>query len=280
MQFVSSESASGTHTLSHNQIMDTLLSMNFANEQATPTKPLSQYENGDILQDLLFPDDEAPLFFPGSRRSSVDSNASFTEALFNMDLSSPESVSLHSFPQMMDQHTPFDQTPQPHIGKLALDMLSFASPVSTNYQSFFDSSSSMDSSSAGSCSTSSSPTTPKADSSSSSTATSSTTSTLNSTRSLTSILMKPRKKVAKAKSTPTLTTTSTSSSSTDPRPRDHECDVCHSKFLRHQDLHRHMATHSNSRDFACHYGCGSTFARSDAVTRHMKKKTCRGAPVE
>ncbi|ORY26395.1 hypothetical protein BCR33DRAFT_668019 [Rhizoclosmatium globosum] len=88
---------------------------------------------------------------------------------------------------------------------------------------------------------------------------------------ITPFLHKPRayKKISKTKSLPPVN---------DTRARDHICDVCNAKFLRHQDLHRHKAVHSTSRDYACLWNCGSTFARADAVTRHMKKRTCRNAP--
>ncbi|KAJ3123314.1 hypothetical protein HK100_011649 [Physocladia obscura] len=64
----------------------------------------------------------------------------------------------------------------------------------------------------------------------------------------------------------------------DTRARDFECVTCNNKFLRRQDLYRHEATHTRRRDFVCPYKCGSSFARSDALTRHVKgSKTCVGA---
>ncbi|KAJ3057708.1 hypothetical protein HDU98_006117, partial [Podochytrium sp. JEL0797] len=99
-------------------------------------------------------------------------------------------------------------------------------------------------------------------------------------------LKSPRKKLSKPKLATMTTTTnqSTPSSPTiptalDTRPRDHECDVCLTRFLRHQDLFRHKVRHSQKKEFECFYGCGASFSRSDAVTRHCKKKSCRGAPA-
>ncbi|KAI8837901.1 hypothetical protein BJ741DRAFT_602256 [Chytriomyces cf. hyalinus JEL632] len=67
---------------------------------------------------------------------------------------------------------------------------------------------------------------------------------------------------------------SSSSSSTDTRPREHECTVCHNRFLRRQDLSRHLVTHSKTKNFTCQFDCGSSFGRSDALARHMKTGKC------
>ncbi|KAI9331368.1 hypothetical protein BDR26DRAFT_870411 [Obelidium mucronatum] len=69
---------------------------------------------------------------------------------------------------------------------------------------------------------------------------------------------------------------SSASSSNDDRLRKYECATCHKRFLRNQDLYRHEATHSKVKTFACQFGCGSAFTRSDALTRHMKGKRCMG----
>ncbi|KAI8607271.1 hypothetical protein BC830DRAFT_1052630, partial [Chytriomyces sp. MP71] len=50
--------------------------------------------------------------------------------------------------------------------------------------------------------------------------------------------------------------------------RDHACTQCGHRCLRKQDLARHLATHAKSRDFICHYGCGASFTRADALGRH------------
>ncbi|KAJ3232431.1 hypothetical protein HDU81_002983 [Chytriomyces hyalinus] len=67
------------------------------------------------------------------------------------------------------------------------------------------------------------------------------------------------------------------STTTDTRPREHECSVCHNRFLRRQDLSRHLVTHSKTKSFPCLYGCGSSFGRSDALARHMKTGKCSKA---
>ncbi|KAJ3229382.1 Zinc finger protein plag1 [Chytriomyces hyalinus] len=67
---------------------------------------------------------------------------------------------------------------------------------------------------------------------------------------------------------------SSSSTTTDTRPREHECTVCHNRFLRRQDLSRHLVTHSKTKNFACQFDCGSSFGRSDALARHMKTGKC------
>ncbi|KAJ3252305.1 hypothetical protein HDU77_005216 [Chytriomyces hyalinus] len=77
---------------------------------------------------------------------------------------------------------------------------------------------------------------------------------------------------------PRLSPSFSSSYSTDSRPREHECSVCHNRFLRRQDLSRHLVTHSKTKDFPCLYGCGSSFGRSDALARHMKTGKCSKAP--
>ncbi|KAJ3384889.1 hypothetical protein HDU84_002594 [Entophlyctis sp. JEL0112] len=63
--------------------------------------------------------------------------------------------------------------------------------------------------------------------------------------------------------------------SADSRVRAHECSICFNRFLRRQDLSRHEATHSRTRIYVCPRKCGSSFARSDALTRHvLRSKTC------
>ncbi|KAI9331375.1 hypothetical protein BDR26DRAFT_870427 [Obelidium mucronatum] len=227
---------------------------------ATPSasETLARFENGAILRDLLFPDDELPLF-PASRRSSVDS---FADALRSLDLSPPPPLPLDAF-----GFGAFPFFELSHSAKDALDMAAFASP---HLFAVADPASSA----------TSSPTTPTP-------TPIQTNATLNQSRSLTSILspilMKPRKKVAKAKSTPVL---SSSSNSTSTPPTvlilDHATIFAMSATANssgHQGL---VQTQSNiiarQETIRVLYGCGSTFARSDAVTRHMKKRTCRGAP--
>ncbi|KAI8609313.1 hypothetical protein BC830DRAFT_1054882, partial [Chytriomyces sp. MP71] len=50
--------------------------------------------------------------------------------------------------------------------------------------------------------------------------------------------------------------------------RDYRCDLCKNRFLRRQDLSRHLVTHSKSKTHNCPLGCGTSFGRSDALTRH------------
>ncbi|KAF9172213.1 hypothetical protein BGX21_006099 [Mortierella sp. AD011] len=50
--------------------------------------------------------------------------------------------------------------------------------------------------------------------------------------------------------------------------RPHQCDKCSKSFARVHDLHRHRRGHS-PKSFAC-IVCQGTFARQDAVTRHLK----------
>ncbi|ORY48032.1 hypothetical protein BCR33DRAFT_714480 [Rhizoclosmatium globosum] len=58
------------------------------------------------------------------------------------------------------------------------------------------------------------------------------------------------------------------------RSRDYQCPVCHKWFLRRQDLRRHEVTHSKVKAFECPLGCGTTFGRSDALSRHLKARRC------
>ncbi|KAI8843446.1 hypothetical protein BJ741DRAFT_516802, partial [Chytriomyces cf. hyalinus JEL632] len=60
----------------------------------------------------------------------------------------------------------------------------------------------------------------------------------------------------------------------DKRPRDFFCEVCRNRFLRRQDLARHSVTHSKTKAHVCPLGCGTSFGRSDALTRHLKTKRC------
>lgn len=53
-----------------------------------------------------------------------------------------------------------------------------------------------------------------------------------------------------------------------------QCLICHSRFTRHENLKRHAALHSRSRDDAplpCEI-CHATFSRPDLRHRHMKRK--------
>ncbi|KAI8608629.1 hypothetical protein BC830DRAFT_1154531 [Chytriomyces sp. MP71] len=58
------------------------------------------------------------------------------------------------------------------------------------------------------------------------------------------------------------------------RSRDYQCGECMKWFLRRQDLRRHEVTHSKVKAFACPHGCGTTFGRSDALSRHLKARRC------
>ncbi|KAJ3062857.1 hypothetical protein HDU98_001304 [Podochytrium sp. JEL0797] len=217
-----------------------------------------------LLQGFLFPDDDDE----ATRRSSVDSSASsLVPAFAEMRMPPRLSLDMHALApphRFSFDATAFRESPNSAAPRLSLDANAFMSPSSFFFDPFLD----LDADPHTTCDT---PTqlTPKMSQTS-----------LNSI--LSPILMKPRKKVQKAKSTSSLAspTLSSLSSSPDTRARDHECDICHAKFLRHQDLFRHSSTHSGRKDFACLYGCGATFARSDAVTRHCRKKSCRAAPVD
>ncbi|KAF2720608.1 hypothetical protein K431DRAFT_285711 [Polychaeton citri CBS 116435] len=53
-----------------------------------------------------------------------------------------------------------------------------------------------------------------------------------------------------------------------------QCSVCQSRFTRHENLKRHAALHSRSKDetsISCNL-CGVTFSRRDLHHRHMKRK--------
>ncbi|KAJ3284558.1 hypothetical protein HDU79_008048 [Rhizoclosmatium sp. JEL0117] len=60
----------------------------------------------------------------------------------------------------------------------------------------------------------------------------------------------------------------------DPRPRHFLCATCHKSFLRKQDLSRHEVTHTTIKAFSCPLGCGTTFGRADAMSRHVKARRC------
>ncbi|KAJ3064823.1 Transmembrane osmosensor, partial [Podochytrium sp. JEL0797] len=205
-----------------------------------------------LLQDFLFPDDEAP--------PSTGNVPAFGETRMPFEL---PRLSLNTRAFSFDASA-FRESPNSAAPRLSLDASAFMSPSSFFFDPFLD----LDTDPHTTCNT---PTqlTPKLSQAS-----------LNSI--LSPILMKPRKKLQKAKSTSSLAspTLSSLSSSPDTRARDHECEICHARFLRHQDLFRHSSTHSGRKDFACLFGCGATFARSDAVTRHCRKRSCRAAPVD
>ncbi|KAJ3114112.1 hypothetical protein HK100_001763 [Physocladia obscura] len=84
----------------------------------------------------------------------------------------------------------------------------------------------------------------------------------------------PKPKKAISKHTPHHSPPSPPLHHDDARPRNYICATCGNAFLRRQDLLRHETTHSTERAFTCGYGCGATFARSDGVTRHMRKGSC------
>ncbi|KAI9331374.1 hypothetical protein BDR26DRAFT_870425 [Obelidium mucronatum] len=238
---------------------------------AKSTPSIAHLENGDILQEFLLTDDEVKV--DRSRRSSVDSNASsLAQFLINfteLGFMSPEPTALppldtvNLFDWMAPPNEPGSPTTPKPSKSLDLDLFSSTTTASSPVVDFFFVETST-------LPSQQSPTSTQATSSSS---TSSTThSPLNTI--LSPILMKPKRKMLKSRSIPTMPSSPTEYS--DERPRDYECNVCHGRFLRHQDLYRHKATHSTTRDFPCLYGCGSTFVRSDAAKRHMKK--CRLAP--
>ncbi|KAI8850425.1 hypothetical protein BC829DRAFT_389390 [Chytridium lagenaria] len=56
------------------------------------------------------------------------------------------------------------------------------------------------------------------------------------------------------------------------RSRQHPCKYCQKSFYTVQDLERHIATHTKEKNHKCR--CGVSFARSDALRRHMLAKGC------
>ncbi|ORY38680.1 hypothetical protein BCR33DRAFT_853985 [Rhizoclosmatium globosum] len=57
--------------------------------------------------------------------------------------------------------------------------------------------------------------------------------------------------------------------------RDFLCSFCGNKFIRKQDMQRHEATHEAKKYNCPVAGCGYSFARRDALARHMKSIRCR-----
>lgn len=51
---------------------------------------------------------------------------------------------------------------------------------------------------------------------------------------------------------------------------DHKCPVCFATFTRPQHVARHMRSHTGDRPYKCQH-CGDQFARSDLLSRHVKK---------
>ena len=68
----------------------------------------------------------------------------------------------------------------------------------------------------------------------------------------------------------------------DKKPRDFSCTVigCEMKFMRRQDLKRHVLTHTGAKPHSCPLGCGVTFSRTDAAARHVKAGRCLWWAVE
>ncbi|TPX74429.1 hypothetical protein CcCBS67573_g04300 [Chytriomyces confervae] len=87
---------------------------------------------------------------------------------------------------------------------------------------------------------------------------------------------KKRKQPTTTTSTPRTNTTTTTTKSQSSRSRNFECSTCGKRCFRKQDLERHQVTHGNLKTFECRLGCGACFARSDALTRHMKTRKCVG----
>jgi len=58
------------------------------------------------------------------------------------------------------------------------------------------------------------------------------------------------------------------------REQPFECDICHSRFTRHENLKRHSELHTRPKgdtSFACRL-CRTTFSRRDLRDRHVKRK--------
>jgi hypothetical protein len=63
-------------------------------------------------------------------------------------------------------------------------------------------------------------------------------------------------------------------STTTGREQPFECNVCHSRFTRHENLKRHSDLHTRAKgdsSFACRL-CRVTFSRRDLLDRHVKRK--------
>lgn len=57
--------------------------------------------------------------------------------------------------------------------------------------------------------------------------------------------------------------------------RQYKCLHCSKTFVRPHDLKRHAKIHSGVKPYDC--GCGQTFVRMDALTRHRQRGSCSGA---
>ncbi|ORY38694.1 hypothetical protein BCR33DRAFT_788901 [Rhizoclosmatium globosum] len=248
---------------------------------STPVMSNATLSADVLLQDLLF-DDTPSSSNTHTRRSSFSSTDSIMDSLHNMSFASPAKNTLDAF---MPSNSPLSELdlfalfsspvpqalalPKPQSFQqpnLTLDMTLLASQQQPDFDSYFftgpEAISTTDFKIETMDSEESTPTAGAAD-------------------LIAPLMRKPSTKSVKKKTvTKRRSSSSTPSSSPDTRDRNHECETCHARFLRYQDLHRHKAVHATTRDFKCPYNCGSTFARADAVTRHLRKKSCRLAPVD
>ncbi|TPX72608.1 hypothetical protein CcCBS67573_g05707 [Chytriomyces confervae] len=58
------------------------------------------------------------------------------------------------------------------------------------------------------------------------------------------------------------------------RTRMFQCSHCTATFWRKQDAQRHEVTHDSAKAFKCPNRCGKSFARRDALGRHLKSLKC------
>ncbi|KAI8837902.1 hypothetical protein BJ741DRAFT_602258 [Chytriomyces cf. hyalinus JEL632] len=58
------------------------------------------------------------------------------------------------------------------------------------------------------------------------------------------------------------------------RVRTFQCSHCPAYFWRKQDAQRHEVTHGSAKEFKCPNRCGKSFARQDALGRHLKSSKC------
>ncbi|KAJ3294487.1 hypothetical protein HDU79_010893 [Rhizoclosmatium sp. JEL0117] len=200
--------------------------------------PLNQYENGDLLETLQFPEhSQSPACSP------LPSLTSSTTDLDIQDLLSFKPMDPQSFLAALNEFTTFSvETPScssnPNTAPTSpVSQTTYSSPAS----SAFEADETQD------------------DQDSDDEYNSDVNSTTAPTKG------SPSKKGSSALGVKKITSTK--------RGRDFVCKVCGSLFIRKQDMQRHEATHSEVKEHVCTIkGCGAGFVRRDALMRHMKSK--------